>query len=112
MLPLFLVLCLRSTIAEGGPLSTVEALDSFRLETEDLEVSLVAAEPEVVDPVALAFDEAGRLYVVESRGYPHRGKGLPEKKLGEVARLEDEDGDGAGATEGEQPRDRSARGSP
>jgi len=94
MLPLFLVLCLRSTIAEGGPLSTVEALDSFRLETEDLEVSLVAAEPEVVDPVALAFDEAGHLYVVESRGYPHRGKGLPEKKLGEVARLEDEDGDG------------------
>ena len=78
----------------GKPLAPEEALASFRLETDDLHVSLAAAEPEVVDPVALCFDEKGRLYVVESRGYPHPGKGLPKESLGVVARLEDADGDG------------------
>ena len=76
------------------PLSPKEALASFQLETDDLRVSLVAAEPEVVDPVALCFDAEGRLYVAESRGYPHPGKGLPKTRLGVVARLEDLDGDG------------------
>jgi putative membrane-bound dehydrogenase-like protein len=78
----------------GKPLSPDEALASFRLETADLQVRLVAAEPEVVDPVALCFDRKGRLYVVESRGYPHAGKGLPKAQSGGVARLEDRDGDG------------------
>lgn len=78
----------------GKPLSPDEALASFRLETADLQVRLVAAEPEVVDPVALCFDRKGRLYVVESRGYPHPGKGLPKAQSGGVARLEDRDGDG------------------
>src|SRR2546428_9558116 len=36
-----------------------------------LEMSLFAAEPDVVDPVALTFDEAGRMYVVEMRDYPY-----------------------------------------
>ena len=67
---------------------------SFRLESDDLRVSLVASEPEVIDPVALCFDAKGRLYVAESRGYPHSGKGLPKARLGVVARLEDTDGDG------------------
>ena len=78
----------------GKPLSPDDARASFSLESEDLRVELVAAEPEVVDPVALCFDAEGRLYVVESRGYPHPGKGMPEAKLGRIARLEDADGDG------------------
>ena len=78
----------------GKPLSPEEALAAFRLESDDLRVSLVAAEPEVIDPVALCFDAKGRLYVAESRGYPHAGKGLPKARLGVVARLEDADGDG------------------
>ena len=78
----------------GKPLSPDEALASFRLESDDLRISLVASEPEVVDPVALCFDRKGRLYVAESRGYPHPGKGLPKERLGVVARLEDADGDG------------------
>jgi len=45
------------------------ALDSFQLE-EGLRIELVAAEPMIVDPVALAFDEYQRMYVVENRGYP------------------------------------------
>ena len=32
------------------------------------EVQLVAAEPDVVDPVALVFDENGAMWVVEMRG--------------------------------------------
>jgi putative membrane-bound dehydrogenase-like protein len=55
----------------------------FRLE-------LMAAEPLVVDPVAMAFDEDGRLYVVEMRDYSERRA----EKLGRVKLLEDTDGDG------------------
>ncbi len=51
---------------------------------------LVAAEPLVVDPVAMAFDADGRLYVIEMRDYSER---RPER-LGRVRRLEDSDGDG------------------
>ncbi len=53
-------------------------------------VELMAAEPLVVDPVAMAFDENGRLYVVEMRDYSERR----DEKLGRVKLLEDTDGDG------------------
>src|SRR5262249_1528959 len=49
-----------------------------------------AAEPLVVDPVAMAFDEDGRLFVVEMRDYSERR----EEKLGRIRLLEDTDGDG------------------
>src|SRR5438552_2149060 len=58
-----------ASAASGQPLSPVEALASIRLEP-GLRVELVAAEPTVVDPVALAFDEQGRMFVAENRGYP------------------------------------------
>ena len=53
-------------------------------------IELAAAEPEVMDPVALSFDAQGRIYVVEMRDYSER---RPER-LGRVRRLEDRDGDG------------------
>ena len=82
-------------VSWAQPLSPEEALAAFRLETDDLRVELVAAEPDAVDPVALCFDSDGRLFVVESRGYPHPVRGeLPKAKLGRIARLEDVDGDG------------------
>ncbi len=58
-----------------------------------LEMSLFAAEPDVVDPVALCFDEDGRAYVVEMRDYPY-GFGSERKPGGTVRLLEDRDGDG------------------
>lgn len=81
-----------TTGAEGGPLSPDEALVSFELEP-GYRIELAAAEPLVRDPVAIAFDERGRLYVVENRGYPEplEGSAPPE---GVIARLEDTDGDG------------------
>ena len=58
-----------------------------------LHMELWAAEPDIVDPVALTFDAAGRAYVLEMRDYPYGmdGKGTPG---GTVRRLEDTNGDG------------------
>lgn len=71
----------------------VKAMRDFRLE-EGLRIELVAAEPLVVDPVAFAFDEYKRLYVVEDRGYPDPADGGNPTNLGRIALLEDRDGDG------------------
>src|SRR4051812_41006278 len=75
-----------------GPLAPDKAAESFRLEP-GLKVELVAAEPMVVSPVALAFDERGRLFVAENRGYP-TGPGAGKPPAGRIAMLEDTDGDG------------------
>lgn len=75
-------------------LSPSEALRSFVLEP-GYRIDLVAAEPLVQDPVAIAFDERGRLYVVENRGYPDPLEGQPpEPPRGVIALLTDKDHDG------------------
>ena len=74
-----------------GPLAPDLAPASFRLEP-GLRVELVAAEPLVVSPVAFAFDERGRLFVAENRGYP-TGPGEGQPPAGRIAMLEDTDGD-------------------
>lgn len=71
------------------PTPPAEALKTFRLKP-GFRLELVAAEPLVVDPIALSFDEDGRLFVVEMRDYSER---RPER-LGRIRRLEDTDGDG------------------
>ena len=60
-----------------------------------LEMSLLVKEPEVVDPVALTFDEEGHIYVVEMRDYP-LGFGPQQRPGGTIRLLEDRDGDGTG----------------
>jgi putative membrane-bound dehydrogenase-like protein len=75
-------------------LSTAEALASFVVEP-GYRVDLVASEPLVQSPVAIAFDERGRLYVVENRGYPDPLEGEPAATpQGVIALLTDTDGDG------------------
>ncbi|MSU34465.1 MAG: c-type cytochrome [Pedosphaera sp.] len=59
----------------------------------DLEMTLWAAEPDIVDPVAMCFDERGRAYVVEMRDFP-LGMGPNHEPGGTVRLLEDRDGDG------------------
>src|SRR5689334_18883563 len=91
---LFLFLLLASTAARAidGPLSPEDSLKYLKTEP-GLKVELVAAEPMVISPVAVAWDEKGRMYVVEDRGYPvGPGKGKPP--AGQVVLLEDTDGDG------------------
>ncbi len=46
----------------GPPFPPKEALTTFRL-PEGFRIELVAAEPDVADPVAMAFDPQGRMYV-------------------------------------------------
>ena len=71
------------------PTETADALSTFTLKS-GFRIELAAAEPLVADPVAMAFDENGWLYVIEMIGYSeHR-----DDKLGQVRLLEDTDGDG------------------
>lgn len=64
-------------------LATLHVQPGFRVEQ-------VAAEPLLADPVAAAFDEEGRLYVVEMRGYSEQ----PDEALSQVRLLVDNDHDG------------------
>jgi putative membrane-bound dehydrogenase-like protein len=74
-------------------LSPAEEQASFKL-PDGFKISLVASEPDVVDPVAMCFDEKGRLFVCEMRGYPNGGVGKGNETRGRVRMLEDKDGDG------------------
>ena len=75
-------------------LSLAEALASFVLEP-GYRIDLVAAEPLVQSPVAIAFDDRGRMYVAENRGYPDPLDGEPPAApQGVIALLTDTDGDG------------------
>src|SRR5207248_314892 len=92
LLCLFLAGPFTAQAQSDGPLTPEQALASFRLEP-GLQIELLAAEPLVVDPVAMAFDEKGRLFVAENRGYP-TGPGSGKPPAGIIALLEDTDGDG------------------
>jgi putative membrane-bound dehydrogenase-like protein len=80
-------------IAPAGPLSAEEERATFRV-PPGFRVELVASEPNVIDPVAMAFDEGGRIYVCEMPGYPNSGVGTGTITSGRVKVLEDADGDG------------------
>lgn len=71
------------------PLEIEPAMDSIEI-NRGLRVDVMASEPLVVDPVAITFDEMGRAYVVEMRGYSEQSDQL----LGRVKRLIDRDQDG------------------
>lgn len=76
-------------------LTPQQALQSFQL-APGFTIELVAAEPLVVDPVAMSWDESGRLFVVEMRGFMPDADGNGEDKpVGRVVMLVDDDGDGA-----------------
>jgi putative membrane-bound dehydrogenase-like protein len=84
-----------------SPLSPEESLKHLVLADPNLVIEIVAAEPEVIDPVAMQFDEHGRLWVVEMRDYPTGPQNAPPplggpdaKPLSRIKLLEDKDGDG------------------
>ena len=76
----------------NSPLSPDASLDHI-IVAPGLQVQIVAHEPQVVDPVAMRFDEEGCLWVVEMRDYPH---GPPDGELprSRISILSDRDGDG------------------
>ncbi|MEQ8856867.1 PVC-type heme-binding CxxCH protein [Gimesia sp.] len=70
-----------------------DALSSFQVKP-GFRVELVAAEPLLRDPVALAFDENGRMFVVEYPEYNQQFAKDKQPVTGSVRMLEDTDGDG------------------
>jgi putative membrane-bound dehydrogenase-like protein len=80
----------KQTKPPGPPLSPAEAI-SRMVVPEGFHVELVASEPEIQNPVAMAFDDAGRIYVTESFEYPRHepGPGRDRIKI-----LTDSDADG------------------
>jgi putative membrane-bound dehydrogenase-like protein len=73
------------------PLPPEKALESFQLR-EGFTIELFAAEPHVLDPVDMVFDEQGNAFVAEMPDYPF----MPEQGKGEgrIRFLQDTDGDG------------------
>src|SRR3974390_2176967 len=53
-----------------------DALGTFRIK-KGFHLELVAAEPLIASPVAMAFDERGRLFVVEMIDYSERRDAVP-----------------------------------
>jgi putative membrane-bound dehydrogenase-like protein len=64
-------------------LAAIATLPGYRVE-------LAASEPAVLDPIAVAFDDAARMYVVEMCDYSEQA----DESLGNVRLLEDRDHDG------------------
>jgi glucose/arabinose dehydrogenase len=81
-----------SARAFESPSTPDRALAAFQCDP-GLHVELVAAEPLVFQPCAVAWDAEGHLFVAENRGYP-TGPGPGEPPAGVIARLDDTDGDG------------------
>lgn len=83
------------------PTPPAEAAKKFRV-LDGFRMDLLAAEPLVASPVAMAYDENGRAYVCEMRDYPYTDKARhkagqenpTDRPIGRVRLLEDVDGDG------------------
>src|SRR5271156_4403123 len=88
LMPFLLETAARAQGPASAPRPPREALAAFELVDPALTIELVAAEPEVTSPVAIAWDENGRLYVAEMIDYP------VATASGRIRRLEDQDGDG------------------
>ena len=73
---------------KGPPYGPQEALHTIKIE-KGFRIELFANEPLLSSPVAMEFDENGRIFVVEMPGYP-----LDTRPTGRVVLLEDTDGDG------------------
>ncbi len=71
-----------------SPLTPPQERATFQLADPNLTVEVVASEPDIVAPVAIAWDADGKLYVVEMTDYPSG------PVSGRVKLLEDRNGDG------------------
>src|SRR4051794_1500101 len=71
-----------------SPLQPAFQQHTFLFADPVLTIELVAAEPEIDSPVAIAWDAAGAMYVAEMPGYPQT------RGTGRIRRLTDADGDG------------------
>lgn len=74
------------------PLSPEESMKLIQVPV-DFELELFASEPDIINPMTMAWDERGRLFVVETVDYPNevRNEGTGNDR---IKILEDTDGDG------------------
>lgn len=72
------------------PYSAQEAVRRMTV-PDGFTVEVVAAEPDIVNPIAMTFDDRGRIWVTESVEYPRKAAGVGRDR---VRVLEDTDGDG------------------
>ena len=75
------------------PLSA-EASQKLIQTPAEFRLELFAAEPDIVNPMTMAFDERGRLWVVETVDYPNEIKDGEAVGDDRIKILEDTDGDG------------------
>ena len=84
-----------SDIPDAPVRAASEAIEDFEVE-DGFAIEIVATEPDVVDPVALSFDEDGAMWVVEMRDYMWTTEGDKSgDPAGRIVALRDEDGDGS-----------------
>src|SRR5437870_762816 len=93
LIPFFLFQC--PALAQDRPLPATEAPKAMTL-PPGFRATLFAGEPDVVQPIAFAIDDRGRLWVCESMSYPNwqPENTKPEDRHDRVVILEDTDGDG------------------
>ena len=77
----------------AGPMRPAEAAASFRL-PPDFQVQVFASEPEVQNPIGMAWDGRGRLWVAENYTYAERAKKFELALRDRVVIFDDLDGDG------------------
>ena len=73
------------------PPSPQQSLRNLHL-PEGFQVTLAAAEPDVRQPIAIAFDDRGRLWVAES--YSYDGSDFTDERRDRIVIFDDVDGDG------------------
>lgn len=87
-------LSIRKSIPPSPVLSPQESIKKMHLE-DGLIIQLVAAEPLISSPVAMSFDDSGRIWVVEMQGYMPDTLGNGEDQpSGKIVILSDSNGDG------------------
>ncbi|MEI6461980.1 MAG: dehydrogenase, partial [Verrucomicrobiota bacterium] len=85
---------LKFKLPAPAPLSPEEELKTFKI-AKGFRIELVASEPMIESPVAISFDDQGRMFVVEMRSYMRDLEGTTENDpTSRVSLLTDTDGDG------------------
>lgn len=80
-----------------SPMSPQEALKALKL-PEGFKATLFAAEPDVQNPIGMAWDTRGRMWVAENYTYAERAKRFDLALKDRVIILEDKDWDGIAET--------------
>lgn len=75
-------------------LTAEKARDNVKV-PDGFSVDVIAAEPDLVQPIAMAFDARGRIWVIEGNTYPVRREGNYDEGADRILIFEDSDGNGS-----------------